>query len=47
MVLNIMKRNSLFDKFVKTGKIEDYLRYKKEQNGVSNDTRKGNSTKNN
>ena len=47
MVVNIMKRNSLFDKFVKTGKIEDYLRYKKEQNGVSNDTRKGNSTKNN
>lgn len=38
----------MFDKFLKTGKIEDYLKYKKAvNNGATNETRKGNNFKNN
>lgn len=43
-----MDKNTLFEKFIKSGKIEDYLRYKQYKNdGVNDDTRKRNSSKNN
>lgn len=44
-----MRKNSLFDKFVKTGKIEDYLLYRKKlkEDGENSGTRTRNSTKNN
>ena len=45
----ILKNKELFNKFVKSGKIEDYLRYRKklEEDGEESGTRTRNSTKNN
>lgn len=44
-----MFNDELFEKFVKTGKIEDYLRYKKnlKDNGEESGTRKRSSIKDN
>ena len=44
-----MSKNNLFDKFVKSGKIEDYLLYRKKlkEDGEKSGTRTRNSTKNN
>ena len=44
-----MNKDSLFNKFVKTGKIEDYLEYRKKlkEDGAKSGTRKRNSTKDN
>lgn len=44
-----MIRNKLFDEFVRTGKIEDYLRYKNKlkESGEESGTGTRSSTKNN
>ena len=44
-----MSKNNLFNKFVKSGKIEDYLSYRKKlkEDGAKSGTRTRNSTKNN
>ena len=44
-----MSKNNLFNKFVKSGKIEDYLSYRKKikEDGDKSGTRTRNSTKNN
>ena len=44
-----MSKNELFDKFIESGKIEDYLKYRKKQkeDGARSGTRTRNSTKNN
>lgn len=44
-----MIRDELFEKFIRTGKIEDYLRYKNKlkENGEDSGTGTRSSTKNN
>lgn len=46
---NNSNKNELFNKFVKSGKIEDYLKYRKrlKEDGEESGTRTRGSTKNN